>query len=143
MSKSNSVFYFVLVFILQLVMAHYVNLGPWVHISLLPLLVLVLPEQWRTQRTMLVAFALGLLLDLLSGGPLGLNSAAAVLAATPRKMMLERKHPNPLLCLVVMTALYLLGYFLLDGVSFHPFWFMPVKLLASLAASFAVSALLL
>ncbi|MCF0172736.1 MAG: hypothetical protein HUJ91_03265 [Bacteroidales bacterium] len=65
----------------QIIVNNYVNLGPMVYICLLPLLIAYLPLEQPAWLSMLEAFAMGLAVDLLSDGVMGLNAGAAVLTA--------------------------------------------------------------
>ena len=84
-SGINRIVFSVLVFIVQLIICNYVHISPLVGIYLLPLIIFCLPLNWRPVSVMVISFGLGLLLDLLSGGLLGLNAGAAVFAAALRK----------------------------------------------------------
>ena len=160
MNKSHSILFFVLVFLLQLVISNYVNLGPWIMLSLMPFLILQLPVQRTPHIVLLSAFGLGLLLDWLSAGVLGLNAFAAIVAAAPRRLLYRRiinndRHDEtwiPLLrdagfgkylkYLLILTGIYLAAYILLDCVSVRPFGFILVKFVASTLASTALGLLL-
>ena len=160
MNKSRSIIFFVLVFLLQLAISNYVNLGPWVTLSLIPFLILQLPMQRTPHVVLLSSFGLGLLLDWLSAGVLGLNAFAAVMAAAPRRLLYRRilnndRHDEtwiPLLrdagigkylkYLLILTAIYLAAYILLDCVSIRPIGFILVKFVASTLASTALGLLL-
>ena len=109
---------------------------------------------------MLIAFALGLGLDILSLGVPGLNAFAAVMAAAPRKSfyrwLVNRDRQDqtevPTLrgvgiakyskYLGAITAVYLAAYILLDCVSFRPASFILLKFAVSTAASLAAGLLL-
>jgi len=160
MSKSHSILFFILVFLLQLALSNYLHLGPWIMVSLVPFLILQLPLRRSPHVVLLSAFGLGLLLDLLSAGVLGLNAFAAVMAAAPRKMLYRLIVNNdrqdetwiPLLrdagtikygkYLFALTAIYLAAFILLDCVSVRPFGFILVKWVASTLASTAAGLLL-
>ena len=160
MNKSHSILFFALVFLLQLVISNYVNLGPWITLSLIPFLILQLPMRRTPHVVLLSAFGLGLLLDWLSAGVLGLNAFAAVMAAAPRRLLYRRiinsdRHDEtwiPLLrdtgfgkylrYLLILAAGYLAAYILLDCVSVRPFGFILVKFVASTLASTALGLLL-
>ena len=86
-NKLSDILYVILIFILQMLICDYVNLGPWLYLSLMPLIVLLIPRQIRIHGTMLIAFGVGLLLDVLSDGVLGLNAASAVLVAAFREVL--------------------------------------------------------
>ena len=153
MNPSRNILYFILVFLLQLAITDYLNLGPWVTVCVLPLLILLLPLSWSPQRMMIVAFALGLGLDVLSAGVVGLHAFAAVMAAAPRRTLYhylvnnDRQDATETLTLrqagfgkyskmlLALTALYLAAFILLDCVSLRPFGFILGRFLASTAAS--------
>lgn len=160
MNKPGNILFFILIFLLQLVIADYVHLGPWVCITLIPFLLLHLPLSWRPHVVLLSAFGLGLGLDILSAGVPGLNAFAAVLAAAPRKVFYrtlvnadrQDKTEVPLLkdvgllkylkYLGALVAVYLAAYILLDCVSVRPAGFIAVKFAVSTVASVALSLLL-
>lgn len=160
MSKFRNIFFFALVFLLQLIISDYLHLGPWVTVNLLPFLILLIPLQHRVHVVLLSAFGLGLLLDLLSGGVLGLNAFAAVVTAGPRRflyrILVNRDRQDqtqiPLLknigwekylkYLLSLTAVFLAAYILLDCVSVRPVGFILVKFLASTLVSTGLGLLL-
>ena len=160
MNKSHSILFFVLVFLLQLAISNYVNLGPWITISLIPFLILQLPVQRTPHVALLSAFGLGLLLDWLSAGVLGLNAFAAVMTAAPHCLLYRRLLNNDRYeetrilrlrdigfskyfhYLLILTAIYLAAYLLLDCVSVRPIGFILVKFVASTLASTALGLLL-
>ena len=63
---------YAVVILIQVIMNNYVNLGPMVYICLVPLLVIYLPLDQKNYLTLIIAFGLGLLIDILSDGVLGL-----------------------------------------------------------------------
>ena len=160
MSKFSNILFFVLAFLLQLVITDYLHLGPWITVNLLPFLILLIPLQRSEYIVMLSAFGLGLLLDILSGGVLGLNAFAAVVTAGPRKMLYrllvnrDRQDPTeiPLIgnigwakylkYLLALTALYMAAFILLDCVSVRPLGFILVRFAASTLASTGLELLL-
>ena len=160
MNKTGDIFFFVLLFLLQLVLSDYVHLGPWVCLSIIPLLILCIPLSRSPHAVLLIAFALGLGLDILSDGVPGLNAFAAVLAAAPRKFFYrilvnadrQDKTEVPkirevglmkyLKYLGVIMAIYLAAYILVDCVSFHPPVFLLGRFLISWVASTALCLLL-
>ena len=160
MKKYSNLPYLVLVFLLQLVLSDYVHLGPWLYLCLVPFLILNIPLQRSPHVVMLIAFGMGLLLDVLSDGVPGLNAFAAVLAAAPRKFFYrslvngDRQDRTEILrirevdtlkyvkFLAALTATYMIGYLLLDCVSFRPAGFVLLKFIVSTVASIALSLLL-
>lgn len=71
--------------IIQIVLSGYVNVGPYIYLCCLPLIVIYLPLYQETSLSMLIAFGCGLLMDILCDGIVGLNAAAAVALAALRK----------------------------------------------------------
>lgn len=160
MNKPANVIFFVLVFLLQLIISNYLNLGPYVFICLVPFMIMNLPLQMRPQAVLLVAFGVGLLLDILSDGVAGLNAAAAVAAAAPRKFfyltMVNSDRQDAIGIAVpgtvgvgkylkyaaAVTAVYLAVYIALDCISFRPFSFILAKFAASTLANLALALVL-
>ncbi|MBQ4013201.1 MAG: hypothetical protein II607_04725 [Bacteroidales bacterium] len=160
MKRPADIIYCFLLFLLQLVISDYVHLGPWITLCLLPLLILQIPRSRSPHVVMLIAFGLGLGLDILSDGVPGLNAFAAVLAAAPRKFFYrllvnadrQDKTEVPLLretgllkylkYLGVLTAIYLAAYTLVDCISVRPLGYIAAKFLISWVASTALCLLL-
>lgn len=160
MKRPADIIYCILLFLLQLVISDYVHLGPWITLCLLPLLILQIPRSRSPHVAMLIAFGLGLGLDILSDGVPGLNAFAAVLAAAPRKFFYrllvnadrQDKTEVPLLretgllkylkYLGVLTAIYLAAYTLVDCISVRPLGYIAAKFLISWVASTALCLLL-
>ena len=160
MKKYGNILYLFLVFLLQLVLSDYVHLGPWLYLCLIPFLILNIPLQRSPHSVMLIAFGLGILLDILSDGVPGLNAFAAVMAAAPRRFFYrslvngDRQDRTEVLrisdvgtvkylkFLAALTATYMAAYILLDCVSFRPAGFILAKFIVSTAASTALSLLL-
>ena len=160
MSRFRDILFFVLVFLLQLALADYLHIGPWITVCLLPFLILIIPLQRSPHIVMLSAFGLGLLLDILSAGAVGLHAFAAVMAAAPRKFLYRVLVNNdrqddttvPLLrtagfakyvpYLLALTAIYVAAFVLLDCTSVRPVGFILVKFVASTVVSTALSLLL-
>ena len=160
MNKPGNILFFILVFLLQLVISDYLNLGPWVCLTLVPFLILHIPLSRNPHWVMLAAFGIGLGLDILSAGVPGMNAFAAVLTAAPRKFFYrtlvnadrQDKTEIPLLkdvgflkyarFLIVLVAIYLAAFILLDCVSVQPAGFIAIRFAASTLASTALSLLL-
>jgi len=160
MNKPGNILFFVLVFLLQLIISDYLNLGPWVCLTLVPFMILHIPLSKSPHVVMLTAFGIGLGLDILSAGVPGLNAFAAVLTAALRKAFYRRlvnsdrqdnteilrlREVGPLKFgryLLALTAVYLAAYILLDCVSVRPAGFIAIKFAASTVASTALALLL-
>ncbi|MBO7248534.1 MAG: hypothetical protein J6U88_00420 [Bacteroidales bacterium] len=85
----KKVLYFVVIIIIQCIMDNYVDLGIYTRIVLLPYLILILPYRYRTIGTMVLAFCIGLIVDIFTTGILGLNAGALVSVAFVRQKMLH------------------------------------------------------
>ena len=160
MKRPDNLLYLVLVFLLQLVLSDYVHPGPYVLLTLLPFLILHIPLSRSPHVVMLIAFALGLGVDVLSDGVPGLNAFAAVLSAAPRRFFyrilvnsdrqdttdvprLREVGPAKFAkYLGALTLLFVAAYVVLDCVSFRPAGFVLLKFAASAAASLLLGLLL-
>ena len=146
---------YVLIFLLQVVSDCFLDTGLYVHICLLPLVIIALPYKWKPGVVMPVAFALGLLADILSGGVLGVNAGASLVASSIRNPayrylistdgQLPAQIPSSVLLhmgpylryLSVVVILYLAAYILLDAPARGTASFFIARLAASAGASIA------
>ncbi|MBR4771278.1 MAG: hypothetical protein IK009_00910 [Bacteroidales bacterium] len=145
--------FFAALLIIQIVLSGYVNLGPYIYLCCLPLIIIYLPLYQETFISMLIAFAFGLAVDVLCDGIVGLNAAASVALAAVRKPLfvafftrdnLERavlptisesgvfKHIN-----FIFTSLlvYFLVYICLDSVGMESLQTTLLRLVLSCAAN--------
>jgi|LAHU01.1.fsa_nt_gb hypothetical protein len=82
-NKNRSIFVLIAVMmVIQIIICDYIYTGPYIHLTLLPLIILSIPTEIGYPKLALISFAVGFLIDLVSDGILGLNSAAAVMTAT-------------------------------------------------------------
>lgn len=148
-NDNHRTIFFTMVFIIQLIISNYVHLGPYVYICLLPLIIAGMPMKWRPSFVMIVSFGLGLLLDLLSDGTLGLNAGAAVFCSALRKqsyrLIISRDRQDKTIYVSPKTAgtvkffsflvtgiiTYTLAYVLLDCLDFRGIVFIFFKFIAS------------
>lgn len=157
----NHRFYLVyaLLALVQMLICNYFHLTPYIMLSILPVMVLCVPTRVSQIGTMLLAFATGLLVDLLSEGLLGLNALALVPVAFARKGIVglvfgedlfvrgedfsTRKHGfgKVTMAIFLVQALFLLVYIWADGAGTRPLWFNAARFGASLLAGVAVSLL--
>ena len=151
---------FVLIFILQVLICNYVDLGAYLYICLIPLLIINIPLKLDIRLTMLIGFALGLLLDLFANGVLGLNAAAGTMLAAFKGVLFQKtvnkEHRynievpsmrnigvfNYIAYLTMCTAIYLVTFTLLECVSLRPFLFILIRILISLASNVALMAII-
>ena len=75
----------IVMLLLQTVINNHVYTNPLVFICFIPLLIIQMPLLLRPYVALPAAFTIGLLADILSGGVIGLNAGAAVLATTFRR----------------------------------------------------------
>ncbi len=141
---------YVLVFILQVIICNYVDIGAYIYICLIPLLILCIPMKTNINITMITGFCIGLLLDIFAGGIMGLNAAAATTLAAFRNPLFrsavnkENRHNADVpsvkniglqsyIAYVTLSALlYLSVYTLLDCFSVRPFLFILLRIIISL-----------
>lgn len=150
--KNNTwnILLYALIFILQILICNYLDVGAFIYVCLIPLLILGIPLNTNINVTMLAGFGIGLLLDLFSGGVMGLNAAAATTLAAFRGMIwrnaVNRDHrynvevpsissvglENYIIYVFLSTLVYLTVYSLLDCFSVRPFLFILFRILISL-----------
>ena len=143
----------------QLLLSTYANFTPYVMVTMLPVMVLCMPIRMGTVLAMVIAFATGLSVDLLSEGLLGLNALALVPVAFARNSIIRlifggelfareedfSIHRNGfwkvLVAIVLSTALFLAVYIWADGAGTRPLLFNAIRFGASLVASTLLSLL--
>ena len=126
---------YAVVILLQVIINNYVYLGPMVYICLIPLLVMYLPLDQKPYISLIIAFGLGLIIDILSDGVLGLNAGAATLLALVYKPLFypvfqknnyskkfipairESNIWHHVLYLLIIIAIYFLFYIAFDGLA--------------------------
>ena len=157
MKKSGFWLIYIILLVAQLLLSTYANFTPYVMVTMLPVMVLCMPIRMGTVLAMVIAFATGLSVDLLSEGLLGLNALALVPVAFARNSIIRlifggvlfareedfSIHRNGfwkvLVAIVLSTALFLAVYIWADGAGMRPFWFNFARWAASLAAGTALS----
>lgn len=142
--------------LIQLLLANYINLSQFIFLTLLPALVMCLPLKISTAQGMLIAFAIGILIDFFGGGVTGLNALALVPVAALRKPLvgaicgkdlLERNsdynfRKNGLAKVTILQLLpllvFLLIYIIFDCAGTRPVWFIVCRLAASTACDLLI-----
>lgn len=140
---------FIMLLIVETVLAKYCQIGPYIYISLLPAMILCLPTTSDGIRIMLEAFACGLLVDFLADGVPGLNACAAVPLAAMQKSILRLMIDEELVtrgysftyrrygvvkigaALLLMSVVYFTIYCIFDNAGERPFGFILLKILLS------------
>lgn len=152
--------YYLLVFTLQVIVGNHFDGWVWLHLCFIPLILIGFPPNWDVRISMAVAFGLGLVADLATGGVPGINAAAAVLLAALKdplyRALVSPDGQNPawtptvrslgtwtyLKYALALYAVYLLVYVLLDAFSLRPVFFILGKTVLSILVSVALAALL-
>ena len=160
MRKSDFWIVYLVMLAAQLLLSNYIKITPFVMVSILPVMVLCIPIRISTTAALFIAFATGLSVDLLSEGLLGINTLAIVPVAFVRKMVIQLVFGEEVfarnedfsikksglgkvsIAIVIVQALFLLVYILADGAGTRPFGFNFARFMASLAAGYTVSILL-
>lgn len=149
-------FLFLLMVLVQVLISYLFQTGPWCVLTLLPALIFCLPTSRSTLHLMLVAFATGLAVDFFADGIIGLNAFSLVPVALVRRFMLVRLFNEELVsrgeviswrkwgvarilgCVLMVTALFLLLYVMVDAAGERGFW----PCLGTFACSLPVNLLL-
>lgn len=157
--KIVKILFFVLLFAIQVLISNYLNLGPYVYICLIPFIILNIPMSTPTWLVMLASFATGLLLDMVSGGVLGLNAAAAVMTAFLRnpiyKATARRDRQDKtevpsaaniglskyVLYMGSCTALYMFTYIFIDCIGTGHLLLIVLKFIASTVLNVVIALL--
>lgn len=139
-----------LIFILQILICNYVDIGAYVYICILPLIIINIPMKTNINVTMLASFGIGLLLDMFAGGVMGLNAAAATMLGAFRgpvfRNTVNKEHRftidvpsirniglnNYSIYVTACLLIYLTTYTVLDCISLRPFLFILMRILISL-----------
>ena len=149
MTRSSFIVRFIVLFILQLILTKYCQIGPFIFISILPAMVLCMPTSRPAWWVLVVAFLAGLAVDGLADGPLGLNAAALLPVAALQKPFIrifidedivERHYSfsfrsngyfKIISALAVSVLVFILIYVILDGAGMRSFGFNFLKALLS------------
>ena len=161
MRKSGFYFVFFLLAAVQMLICNYLNLSAYLMLSILPVMVLCVPLRLPTFWTLLLAFATGLAVDLLSEGLIGINALALVPVAFVRKEVIRLIFGDELfarkedfsvrkngfgkvaLAIFLVQALFLAIYIWADGAGTRPLSFNAIRFGISLAAGWVVSLLII
>ncbi|MBO7510797.1 MAG: hypothetical protein J6T35_06385 [Bacteroidales bacterium] len=160
MNRNVSFLFFVLLLV-QVLIGHLFQTGPWCVLTLLPAMILCLPTHWSTLRLMGVAFLSGLAVDFLVDGILGLNAFSLVPVALVRRFLLVRFFSEELVsrgeviswrkggllrilgCTLLCTALFLVLYVAVDAAGERAFLPCLFTFGCSLVADLLLSVLVL
>ena len=157
MRKAGIYFVFLILTVVQMLICNYLNLSPYLMLSILPVMILCVPLRLPTFWTLLLAFITGCAVDLLSEGLLGLNALALVPVAFARKEVIRLIFGSELfarkedfsvrkngfgkvaLAVFLVQALFLAVYIWADGAGTRTFSFNAIRFGISLAAGWVLS----
>lgn len=146
--------------LIQTVICNYVYLGPYVTVSILPAVILFMPLKFNEISDMLIAFVIGMAIDWLSDGVLGLNAAALVAVGYSRRGIIRMFFGNDTVtreesftirkngamkvisAIALVNVIFLLVYILLDGAGTRSFGFSAARFASSLGVSIVLAPLL-
>lgn len=152
--------YFLLL-VAQLLISNYLNVSPFLTLSILPVMVVCISIRISTIGTMFIAMATGLTVDFLTEGVIGLNALALIPVAFMRKSTIRSLFGNELfarkedfsiqrngfaqvaLLVLLAQALFLLVYIWVDGAGERSLQFSLIRFGVSLASGFLLSLLTL
>jgi len=157
MKRINFPVMYLLLLLLQLFISNYLRLSYYVTLSILPVMILLLPIKIKTVPSLLIAFATGLIIDILSDGLVGLNVVALLPVAILRRPVISlvfgseffareeniTTHRQGLwkmsVAIFLVQTVFLLCYIWSDGAGTRPLLFNGIHCGASLLAGFCVS----
>ena len=143
---------YILLFLAQAALWNYCNFSQYLVVVFLPAMILCLPVERGVIRSMVTAFLLGLALDFLVTGQLGLTSLALVPVALLRRPIVRLVFGSELfargedlsfqrqgwqkivLSVLLATAVFLLIFVWVDSAGTRPLWFNVLKFVLSLVA---------
>lgn len=144
----------------QILVNNYLNLSQFLFINCLPALILCVPYRIKSPLLLIITFITGFLVDLLAGGMVGLTLLALLPVAFLRNFLFQlilgedtldrmetlssKKHGSfrVSMVLLLLVLLFFIIYVWTDSAGTRPLWFNTVKVLASTAASYIVSLLI-
>lgn len=144
-----------IVIVCQILVSEYVNIWAVLYIAVFPQFIILLPPTMNRSAYMLVAFILGLSIDLFADGVLGLNAAAltamayfrpSILKLTIPKASFENYENQPLIPRTVelpklalintmLLAVFFTVYVLLDSAATFTFGYTMLKIFLCIAAN--------
>lgn len=156
-NSRNIILPFILLVVAQVLICNYLDISVFITVTILPAMIVCLPFGMNVIVSMTLAFAMGLSVDFLSGGVLGLNAAALVPVAFAARLIFRliigkddveeddrlsfRKHGfgKVSACVLSALSLFLIVYVIADGAGTRSFLFNLERFAASLACSYPLS----
>ena len=157
MKQQNFFILFALLAAIQVLLTNYFNVSPYVMPSILPVMVLCIPTRIGTPWAMVIAFATGLLVDIMADGLLGINAFSLVPVALVRLSVCRfvfgeelisrqdnfsvRKYGigKVLFAIAIVHSIFLILYLWADGAGTRTFAFNALRFAGSLAAGLLLS----
>ena len=157
MKRDHFFLTFFLLLVTQILICNFLQLSPYVTLTILPVMILMIPVRYGVIFAMVLAFISGLSVDLLSEGILGINSLALVPVALLRRPIIRfifgdeifsrkedisiRKHGVPKMSFAILLAqsLFLVIYIWADSAGMRPFSFNLLRFILSLLPGWLLS----
>ena len=148
---------YIILLVLQIIICNYLHVTQYLYLAILPVMVLCIPLKVSTLATLFIAFGSGLAVDFIADGLPGLNTLALLPVALLRKSILHgifgdelfsrhedisvEKHGMQkfLIATIIVQAIFMLLYVLVDNVYSRPLWFCAARFGASTLAGVLVS----
>lgn len=148
-----------LLIICQILLSGYVNIWPVLYIAIFPQFLVLLPSSLNRSLYLVVAFILGLAIDIFADGVPGLNAAALVAMAYARPLVLKFvltrgglestetlpllprtvELPKLVLLNAIMLAIFFTVYVVLDSAGSFTFWYTILKIALCIIANSIIS----
>lgn len=156
-NTSRTFFLFLLFLLIQITISNYIYSGPYIYISILPILILYLPTKLSNITGMLIAALFGFLVDWLADGVWGLNMLSLIPVAYLKKNIVSfclgsdvivrneiisfsksgfsRISTAIMLCQLIFLGLYII----FDGNAIQGHLFNFIRFICSLSVNFILS----
>ena len=157
MKLSKFTITFLVFLAVQVIFSNYFQFTPFITLSILPLMIVMIPVTTHPVKDLLAAFFAALCVDFFSDGVLGLNAFALVPVALLRRPFISlifgseifarkegisiRKHGILKMSVLLLMAqtVFLVLYIWADGAGTRPVWFNLTRFAASLLTGLVCS----
>lgn len=149
MRNSGLIIIYLIFIVAQIILNNVFNLSQYIILSFLPAMIVCLPSRSSTGINLLVAFAIGFIVDFFSTGMVGMTAVALLPVAFVRNSLLtfifgkeyfSRRDDimsdiqgirRTIICVEISLLLYLLIYIFIDSAGTRPFSFNLLRYLIS------------
>lgn len=149
MRNSGLIIIYLIFIVAQIILNNVFNLSQYIILSFLPAMIVCLPSQSNTGINLLIAFAIGFIVDFFSTGMVGMTAVALLPVAFVRNTLLtfifgeeyfSRRDDimsdiqgirRTIICVEISLLLYLLIYIIVDSAGTRPFGFNLLRFLIS------------